>query len=97
MKTILFFLFLSLLVGCKKECNDQPNAAAAAPQPPPGPPVIIIENNQRFSSEYIRGYNDGYTKAWLAPGHWLFANEYRSGWEAGNADRNGRLPHRFHR
>lgn len=56
-------------------------------------PTIIIQQNH--SAQYIRGYNDGYSGNWLAPGSWFVLNEYRAGWSAGEKDKKNNVPHKF--
>lgn len=59
------------------------------PQVPVAPQVVtpVTPPSPAFSSAYKSGYNDGYFGTWLSPIRWTFGREYRSGWSAGNYDR----------
>ncbi len=95
------FLLIGLVALLCTSCAPQPvivqppaqpapvQPAPVQPQPQPAPPVVP------HSLSWMRGYNDGYTGNWLAPGSWLVANEYRAGWSAGERDRLEGKPHRF--
>ena len=72
---------------------------ATPPVVPPVPPTPVppapVPPSPSHSREWMRGYNDGYHGRWLAPAHWLLANEYRAGHSAGAADRRAGKSHRF--
>lgn len=104
MKTILVgFVVLSLIItaiviGSKKSTDDMPLMAPAAPIEPEKPfvvPPAPVEPEKAYSASYIRGYQDGYSGAWLAPAQWMVIGEYRAGHHAGRQDRAAGKPNKF--
>jgi hypothetical protein len=93
----LALILCVLALGCAKAENK------LKPQPPEATPPAVqetekaptLDKNKTYSSHFIKGYNDGFNGNWLAPINWLFANEYRSGWSAGNRDMRHGNPHFF--
>ncbi len=110
MKAVLGgFLVLALIatavyIGSKRMNQPAvmpPDQVAPVPMPPvpdklmaPAPPS---QPEQVFSASYIRGYQDGYSGAWLAPARWVVVGEYRAGHHAGRLDRASGKPNRFNK
>ena len=89
-----FILLLTLLlVGCSQ---PEPEPAPPAPPPPqvePDDPPLAPQPLP--SSEYLRGYWDGYNGNWIQLGSWTFNSQYRHGWSQGSKDREAGVQPRY--
>ena len=97
---LVVFVIIAVIAGAvylgiknKKIATPAPQPVPVAPIPvPPSPPI-----QPNYSTSYIQGYNDGYSGNWLAPLHWFFVNDYRTGWNAGHQDRANGLPNKLNK
>ena len=91
MKWLTFILLLAV-VGCNKK-EELPMFS-----PPPSPTIPApVQPQPIYSPSYLKGYNDGYSGAWLSPASWVVASEYRSGWTAGKKDKDEGKAHKFNK
>lgn len=104
MKKAILFLFMLSTIGCQQQPLPVIKKAEPKVEPkvePKAEPKVepkLIEKKSPVNppnTTYLNGYNDGFYGTWLGPIRWVLADDYRTGWNAGHADKVAKLPHRY--
>lgn len=99
---VIALITTAAYIGSKKTA-PLPKLTAPVPVLPEPEPLEMpkIEPDKEKEKEktptasYIRGYQDGYSGAWLSPARWMIKGEYRAGHHAGRQDKEDGKPNKF--